>query len=229
VSPLEPGILEIMEAMDAGIDDHAYDELAKVDIPHPEIMALHEHGFDFTKENWRALRESGISCTEMCEALEANIDVYEYSETVNAGIPHAEIMALQKRGFDFIENWPAIREDGITCAEMCEAMDANLAYEYYASSRRAGATHSDVMDVLRAPAHVWTYELARKDGLSHEAAMEHAVQAGGSSYWPLHKLGYEPYEILEIDEVTNGDYEEYLKLITAGYDHNEAIDRLLSL
>jgi len=221
--------------VNAGVDVEAYCELTRDDaVPHAEIMALHKRGFDLVAEDWRSIRRKGVTCAEMCEVLDWGIDVGSYIDSIDANIPHAEIVALEKSGFDSVDlNWPNIRNDGITCAEMCEALDAGEDFGDYADARWVGATHAEILDVRRAHAYTQTYTAARHDGLSHEEAKEHAVRAlpleCPNRYWDMIKLGYEPNTILEIDRVTYGEPDEYLDLVNRGYDHEAAIDRLGSV
>jgi len=231
---MNPRVRDLCEAVQAGVDVDAYCELTKDDaVAHGEIMALHRRGFVFDRDDWLSIKKKGVTCAEMCEVLEMGINVWSYIESIDANIPHAEIIALEKSGFDSVSwNWPSIRDQGITSAEMCEALDAKEDFGDYADARWVGATHVEILDVRRAHGYTQTYISARKDGRSHEEAKEHAVRAwpleSPERYWDMIKLGYQPNAIFEIDRVTHGEPDKYLNLVEQGYTHEAALDELRS-
>lgn len=86
----------------------------------------------------------------------------------------------------------------ITRKELGEARRLGAGRRLYRRARRAGASHREIVSVLRSGKHLWKYEIARRVGDSHQQALSF-LESGISpfDYEDLRLAGATHFEALD--------------------------------
>jgi hypothetical protein len=159
------------------------------------------------------------------EAIDAGIDIEDYLEWIDKGLPHDELLFLHAHGrMEWIEVWHEWR-DSLDIQEFCEALDEDVEYLEYYNARKV-MSHEEAMHVVRLPGSLDTYRLAVRHGSKRAEAEQLAMEATRVSdpmaFWPLHDKGITVDEMMDLQE---GTYFYYLSHRKKGRSHHEAVKR----
>lgn len=111
------------------------------------------------------------------EALDCGLDLDEYLEWIDRGIPHEELMALQTRGlYQNCDLWCDLRTR-MTIVRMFESLDLHKKFLDDVDVR-GDLSDAGIMRLIWGPAYFPAFVKGRKLGLSVRNALVHA---GGRS------------------------------------------------